>query len=565
MNFRCYFSFLFCICFVGTLFSQERDSLATYSYGELNKLFSTFRYNDPKTAKLYADATLKKAIAEKNTTEEYNAYILQSKSFGYLGNLPEALTLADKCVAYAEEQQDIVFYVKAIKRKGTLYYNFGKYNEAITYYLKVDSIARITENKDYQVYANQSIASVKTVLGDHKNAAKLFSVNETILEPLKDDALYSSRYLSTIIGLCSSYTYFNIPKSEKYLSIIKEISTKSGDKDALSYYYSLKGIISYLKKEPEAAINTLHIADSLVTELGRKRNLFPIYRFQGKAYYDTGQFEKTIDVYEKIKTLRKDIKFDHFKYQEVIATLALSYDTINNIEKAIENFTLAQELVKANDTIKQAINYEIINKYDNKILQDKIDQLVIRSQKKEQQNTSLVYLSIGLVMLLIVLFIIYQKNKTNNRKKFETLVQKLEQVEEEASKKTSFKTTKEKKVPDEKITQILNSLQKFEDTHAYLHKNTSLTSVAKKLHTNTSYLSKTINTYKEQSFKNYITELRINYALQKLKNDRQFRSYSIKGISEELGFKSEGSFSRAFKAQTGIYPSYFIKNITANS
>jgi len=566
MNFRHYYCVLvFLVCFSGIIFAQDHDSLANYSYQEFNKLFAKFRYNEPKTAQMFADAMLQKAKLEKNTKEEYNAYILQSKSFGYLGNITEALTLANKCIAYAKEQQDLLFYVKAIKRKGTLYYNFGQYDEAVRYYFKVDSIARITQNKEYFIYSNQSIAAVKTILGDHKSAVALFLKNEKLLEPLQQDPKYSSKYLNTLIGLCSSHTYFDIPKAEKYLLKIEEISSKTADKDALAYYYMLKGIIAYLKKEPELAIKTLHKADSLVTMLGRKRNLFPIYRFQGKAYYDTGNFEAAIQVFEKIKALRNDVQFDHFKYQEVIATLASSYDTLQKLEKAIENFTLAQKLVAANDTIKQAINYEILNTYDTKILQDKIDQLTQRSEKKDQENLSLIYISIGLLIVLVILFIIYQRHTINNRKKFTIVVQKLEEAEKSAKVKPIIKVTKEKKVPDEKIVEILKGLQKFEDTHAFLHKSTSLTSVAKKLNTNTSYLSKTINAQKGMSFINYITKLRIDYALHNLKNDKVLRSYSIKGIAEELGFKSEGAFSRAFKKQTGIYPSYFIKNLTADS
>ncbi|PTX60015.1 AraC-like DNA-binding protein [Kordia periserrulae] len=565
MSFRYHFIVLLCLCFVGTISAQDRDSISEYSYQELNKRFSKYRYNEPKKAKLYADIMLEKAISEKNRLQESNAYVLLARSESYFGNLTNALDFVDKSIAYATVEENYDLYVKAIHRKGMTYYNFGKYDEAISFYLKIDSIARITDNIAYQLKSNQSIGAVKTVLGDHKSAAKLFLENETILEPLKNNPAYASQYASTIIGLCSAHTYFDIPKAEEYLSKLKDISTTSADKDALSYYYMLKGIIFYLKKDYNAALETLETADSLVTSLGRKRNLFPMYRFKGKAYYELGAFEKTIEVYEKIKELQKDINFDHFKYQEVIATLALSYDTINNIEKAIENFTLAQELVKANDTIKQAINYEIINKYDHKIFQTKIDRLVAKSEEKEQQNLSLIYTSLVLATIIILLLILYQKNKTNNQKKFKALVQKLEDAEKNSVEKPATQKTKEKKVPDEKITEILKGLQKFEDSHAFLHKNTSLTSVAKKLNTNTSYLSKTINAHKGMSFINYITKLRIDYALKNLKNDKVLRSYSIKAIAEELGFKTEGAFSRAFKKQTGIYPSYFIKNLTSNS
>ncbi|MEM6685307.1 MAG: hypothetical protein AAF617_05870, partial [Bacteroidota bacterium] len=332
----------------------------------MNTSYTKFQFSNPKKATIYADAILKKAIREKNDAEEHKAYLLQSRSEAYFGNMLNALALAEKGILYATKQQDHDFYVEAVRRKGMIYYDFGKYDEAVTYYLKIDSLARVTDNIDYLIDSNQSIGAVKTVLGDHKSASKLFLKNEAILAPLQNDPNYAVPYLNTIIGLCSAYTYFDLPESKKYLSLIKEISVKTDDKDALSYYYTLKGIIFYLSKDYTSALQTLTTADSLVTNLGRKRSLFPIYRFQGKAYYEIGAFEKTIDVYEKIKELRKEIDFDHFKYQEIIATLALSYDTINNLEKAIENFTLAQELFKTNYTIKQAINYDIFNKYDQK-------------------------------------------------------------------------------------------------------------------------------------------------------------------------------------------------------
>lgn len=565
MNFRTCIAFFGLLLFCGTIFSQEKDSLSSYSYEELDLFFLKYRYSNPKTAKLYADVMLRKAIVEKNYTEEHNAYLLQAQSESYFGNISKALALADKSIAYAKQKNHSELYLKAIGRKGTIFYNFGKYDEATVYYLQLDSIARASENLYYQIYSNQSIGAIKTVMDDHQNAAKLFLKNEKILKPLKNDPKYATRYLNTIIGLCSAYTYFDIPTAEKYLLKIKEVSTTIKDKDALGYYYTLKGIIFYLKNNHTEALEVLEKADSLITIQGRKRSLFPVYRFQGKAHYALGHFEKTITVYEKIKVLRKEIDFDHFKYQEVISTLAHSYDTINNIEKAIENFTLVQELVKANDTIKLAINSKIKNQYDNKIFQDKIDQLTRKSQKKEQQNTSLIYLSIGLVVIILLMFLAYKKYQKSNKKKFDLLLQKLQETSIKETEKPIQKTINQKQVPDEKIAKILTALQKFETTNSFLNQNTSLSSVAKKLNTNTSYLSKTINTHKELTFINYITKLRIDYALQNLKNDKVLRSYSIKAIAKELGFKSEGAFSRAFKKQTGIYPSFFIKNLTSDS
>jgi AraC-like DNA-binding protein len=85
--------------------------------------------------------------------------------------------------------------------------------------------------------------------------------------------------------------------------------------------------------------------------------------------------------------------------------------------------------------------------------------------------------------------------------------------------------------------------------------------VAKRFNTNSSYLSKVVNLKKDKNFSQYISELRIAYAVDKLKNNPRFRKYTIKAIAEEVGFGNAQSFSKAFYSRTGIQPSYFIRNL----
>ena len=76
-------------------------------------------------------------------------------------------------------------------------------------------------------------------------------------------------------------------------------------------------------------------------------------------------------------------------------------------------------------------------------------------------------------------------------------------------------------------------------------------------------MSKVINEHKNQSFSEYITNLRLQYALERLKNDKKFRALTIDTISKEIGFNNIVSFIKAFKKKTGIYPSYFIKKLNS--
>ena len=111
------------------------------------------------------------------------------------------------------------------------------------------------------------------------------------------------------------------------------------------------------------------------------------------------------------------------------------------------------------------------------------------------------------------------------------------------------------------IDLILSKLNDFEDNHNYINNDITLNSLSKSIGTNSSYLSKVINFYKDKNFSNYISDLRIDYCVNKLKIDLTFRKYGIKAIASEVGFNNTESFSKAFYKKTGIYPSYFINNL----
>ncbi len=111
------------------------------------------------------------------------------------------------------------------------------------------------------------------------------------------------------------------------------------------------------------------------------------------------------------------------------------------------------------------------------------------------------------------------------------------------------------------INEVLLKLDLFEKNKAFLEKGITLNSISKDLDTNSSYLSKIINHYKDQSFSNYLNNLRIRYAIYELKNNSRFRNYTVNAIAQEVGFNTAESFSKSFFKEKGIYPSYFIKEL----
>ena len=108
---------------------------------------------------------------------------------------------------------------------------------------------------------------------------------------------------------------------------------------------------------------------------------------------------------------------------------------------------------------------------------------------------------------------------------------------------------------------VLKELEKFELSKDYLDSTFSIHQLAKNLNTNTSYLSSIINEKKEKTYKQYITELRINYLITILQKDSKYKKYTIQALGEEIGYTNASSFSRSFKNYLGKTPSEYINSL----
>ena len=141
------------------------------------------------------------------------------------------------------------------------------------------------------------------------------------------------------------------------------------------------------------------------------------------------------------------------------------------------------------------------------------------------------------------------------------------EIEQDLEKKISRETNEKVAVSNsyiiknEKVNEILEKLVALEEKKYFLKQECTLHNVAKKLKTNTSYLSKIVNNELGKNFNTYINELRINYIIIELKNNSKLRSYSVNAIAIEIGYKRPDAFTRSFKEVTGLTPATYIKKV----
>lgn len=94
----------------------------------------------------------------------------------------------------------------------------------------------------------------------------------------------------------------------------------------------------------------------------------------------------------------------------------------------------------------------------------------------------------------------------------------------------------------------------------YQNPELTLTDLAKKLETNASVISKTINQGFQMNFNDCIN----NYRIEAVKNsfaNGEHKKTTLLGIAYDCGFNSKATFNRAFKKNTGKTPKEFLSNI----
>lgn len=88
----------------------------------------------------------------------------------------------------------------------------------------------------------------------------------------------------------------------------------------------------------------------------------------------------------------------------------------------------------------------------------------------------------------------------------------------------------------------------------------TLEQTAKELHINKFYLSHFFSANLHMTFLQYLTELRVEYAMNAIRSTRN----TMTQIWQDAGFTSQQTFNRAFRSKTGITPLAYRKNPPAH-
>ncbi|WP_083996830.1 AraC family transcriptional regulator [Chryseobacterium sp. BLS98] len=456
---------------------------------------------------------------------------------------------------------------------GTSYNIKGSPQNAVSYLIKAVEEVKLTNNYEVQANANMGLANTYIKMGLVEQADKYLKEAINYTEKQPDPSLKN-------LSLSRLYQYIgeNYKNQKNYELAIANLKKaidygRQYDDKRLHHevreefdlmYMRLGEIYFYAEKIDSSEWAFKRSLDpSLVIEQTKKHRKAYAYLYLGKIYSYRGENKRAID------TLSIAIKEGNNEGLYVKTEL---YSTLSNSYKAVNDFI---NYKKYNDLFlkfSQKLSIE-----EKEALEESIKQEQVMSDAKEKdKKLKIIALLMGLaVVVFVAFFSIYKIQKAKKREKllFQNIISKLENRLEEKNKdlidlpavdsetipvNSTEENIKKRIIPEMVEKDILQKLQKFENSEKFTNPKMSVTYLASQFGTNANYISEVVNDRKGKNFNVYINELRIDYICSKIINNPEYQNYKISYLAQESGFSSHSVFTKIFKNVTGISPSAFI-------
>jgi AraC-like DNA-binding protein len=564
MKFFKSFCFLFLFS-VSISLCQEKNNLKKLDYDQLRNIYNNSQRvsEKEKIATIY----LSRAKNEKNNIRIAKGYYLKAL-LNFKTDKIKALKLLDSSILYSKnDRKDTLYPMAPYCDKAIILTEQHRYKDAITNY-KLAEKAALTNNIDFYYIIRGNIAITKSEnLGEVEEALVLY---KECYNYYKNKSTRSKKYLLdyhySIFGLADVYKSLKQVDSCAFYNKLGYIETKATKNENFHYMFILnEGANQILKKNYKAAIDSINKALPKLESLKNTENIFASFFYYGKAYEGLNKNELAVINYKKVDSiyeLNNEIMTPEFTsgYRFLIKYYKQKNDNKNQL-KYLSKYMEIDSVLQNN---YKELNNLLKKEYDFPYLQRDKEALINSLKNK---NNYFIWGVVGLIVLILILILYQQSMKKIYHLRFEEIIKEAEinKNSETVTIEKNFVESKNATISKEIIDQIIQKLKLFEKEKGYINSKISINSLADEFETNSKYLSKIVNEYKEKSFVTYINDLRIDYIILVLKEDKKMRKYNLQAIAIECGFNSAESFSTAFFKKTGIKPSFFIKELDKNS
>lgn len=497
--------------------------------------------------------------------QKFDSIFLETATKTAYQNHARALQIADSLYENSTHEE---FKLRALMLSATFHQSVGDLNQAISNAIRAEEIAIKTKNYQWHVRILGFLSSEYRNIGLTQERELVLNSLKLIIPKIKDEKqrniLYSMYYQELAFNLWGesdkSKVLDNLHLSGEYLNKLSDSPNKSLLLGVNEWIYANTIIENNLN--PDSALVHLDKASQFFVEANNEEYLSDVILMnKGRAYFMKNEFEtgfKYLKESEKINEQSENIYVKLKVYNELMEYYKAQKDT-TNLFLYLEKYSQLQDYLY-NEKIKP-VEAQLMNLRSNKEALNKRNQLFF-------------ILLISILILSIVTYGWYNYSVKKKHKKFKQIIAELENKQlqnindpepelnplpVQSNDSSNSKQTAKLQIPEETHQKILEDLRNFEESEMFLQNNITLAYLASEINVNTKYLSYVLNNDIGKDFNKFINECRIQYIVDKLYNNEDYRRYKLSILAEECGFSSHSKFSSVFKSVTNLTPSAFIK------
>ena len=537
-------------CFSYLSFSQNVkeiqviDSLSLLDY---NILTTNIKSNDSLLAGNSLRAYLHKAKRHSDTLQIYRAFLLLYKRQKHIKYLDSIIGLLHGSNPKFNKKLSIAYF-----GKGGYFYRKRQFNESLKNYLKANELL-----PGFDIDMN--IGLIRNRIGEYDEALRSFQrIKKADRKKLSD-----SDWLWLLFALADTHRNLkNWDSTNFYVNFGHKEVVRTNLFERKPYFTLMQGANYYEGKKYQQSIDSmLSVSDKFIDNKDQANLMFNYY-FIGISGYELGRKKLSLSYFKKLDSMyfiTSHLEPEFRKAYEVLINESSNNQDFNGQLKYVSRL-LSIDSVLMKDYRLLAKN--IYQKYDSPKLLAEKRKLIKQINRQNSKTYSWLIVSLLSVFILGLIVVYFIKQNSKNKKKFERLLQNIEKRKtEEKTKNNSIKKDEKLNINPEVVTMVLKKLDKFEKEKKFIKPDITLNNLARQFDTNSRYLSLIIKHFKHKNFSDYINSLRIEYAIVELKNNSEYKKYTLKAIANQFGFNSTESFSSAFFKRTGLKPSYFLKEL----
>lgn len=497
--------------------------------------------------------------------QKFDSIFLETATKTAYQNHARALQIADSLYENSTHEE---FKLRALMLSATFHQSVGDVNQAVSNAIRAEEIAIKTKNYQWHVRILGFLSSEYRNIGLTQERELVLNSLKLIIPKIKDEKqrniLYSMYYQERAFNLWGevdkSKVLDNLHLSGEYLNKLSDSPNKSLLLGVNEWIYANTIIENNLN--PDSALVHLDKASQFFVEANNEEYFLDVILMnKGRAYFMKNEFEtgfKYLKESEKINEQSENIYVKLKVYNELMEYYKAQKDT-TNLFLYLEKYSQLQDYLY-NEKIKP-VEAQLMNLRSN-------------TEALNKRNQLFFILLISILILSIVTNGWYNYSVKKKHKKFKQIIAELENKQlqnindpepelnplpVQSNDSSNSKQTAKLQIPEETHQKILEDLRKFEESEMFLQNNITLADLASEINVNTKYLSYVLNNDIGKDFNKFINECRIQYIVDKLYNNEDYRRYKLSFLAEECGFSSHSKFSSVFKSVTNLTPSAFIK------